>query len=343
MVKQGKNLTTEIKQLIVNLREEGYRWIKIAEVVGRPESTIRAVYRRFQATGSVETCHRGGAVRKLSARGEADLLRFVRKNRGRTLNDLVALFNIGRDSTISLSTLRRVLSKHKIGWRVQKKSVRITEVNRKKRLLWCRQHRWWTVAQQWSKVIFSDESQVVIGGNNKVYVWRSPGEGYYPDCLDVPRQPKVSCMIWGCITWNGIGTLCKVDGNINALKYREVLEDQLWPVIARHFPNGDYRFQDDNAPVHRARLITDYKRDNSVNGMTWPAQSPDLNIIENIWWRIKRTLRKQAQRINTRDELFAAIHRVWDNITLAHVQNLYNSLPRRMQACLRNKGYMTKY
>jgi hypothetical protein len=61
-------------------------------------------------------------------------------------------------------------------------------------------------------------------------------------------------MIWGCITWYGVGTLCKVDGNINAVKYRDILDNHLWPVLARHFADKPYRFQDDNVPVHRARI-----------------------------------------------------------------------------------------
>jgi hypothetical protein len=53
-------------------------------------------------------------------------------------------------------------------------------------------------------------------------------------------------MIWGCITWYGVGTLCHVNGNINAEKYISVLDSQLWSVIARHFPDDSYVFQDDN-------------------------------------------------------------------------------------------------
>ena len=49
-----------------------------------------------------------------------------------------------------------------------------------------------------------------------------------------------------------MGTLCKVDGNINAVKYRDILDNHLRPVLARHFADKPYRFQDDNAPVHRA-------------------------------------------------------------------------------------------
>jgi hypothetical protein len=56
-----------------------------------------------------------------------------------------------------------------------------------------------------------------------------------------------------------VGTLCKVDGNINAVKYRDILDNHLWPVLAHHFADKPYRFQDDNAPVHQARIIEEFK------------------------------------------------------------------------------------
>jgi hypothetical protein len=51
--------------------------------------------------------------------------------------------------------------------------------------------------------VFSDESQIVIGQNNRVYVWRSSNEAYRPECMCPPYHRKVSVMIWGCITLYG--------------------------------------------------------------------------------------------------------------------------------------------
>ena len=78
----------------------------------------------------------------------------------------------------------------------------------------------------------------------------------------------MSLMIWGCITFNGVGTLTTVNGNINATKYTEILEDNLWPVIVRHYPEENVIFQDDNALVHRARSVQDYKTQNNIHGMS---------------------------------------------------------------------------
>jgi transposase len=88
-------------------------------------------------------------------------------------------------------------------------------------------------------------------------------------------------MIWGCVSIKGIGTLTNVEGNINARKYIEILDNNLWPVIARHFPDNQYVFMDGNAPVHRANLVKEYIANNNIITTPRPAQPPDLNIIEN--------------------------------------------------------------
>lgn len=150
-------------------------------------------------------------------------------------------------------------------------------------------------------------------------------------------------MIWGCITFDGVGTVTVLDGNINAQKYINIIDEQLWPVIARHFPRNNYIFQDDNAPIHRARIVQEFKVQNNMHSMVWPAQSPDLNIIENIWLRLKRELKNGNETFMCINQLEAAIRRIWVNIPNDYVQSLYRSILRRIHRVLRSKGYITKY
>ena len=82
----------------------------------------------------------------------------------------------------------------------------IQDVNRKKRLSWCLEKRKWLVNGNWDKVIFSDESQIAIGNNNRIYIWRKRGEGYRPDLVPSKVNCKFQVMIWGRICWNGVGT-----------------------------------------------------------------------------------------------------------------------------------------
>jgi hypothetical protein len=107
----------------------------------------------------------------------------------------------------------------------------------------------------------------------------------------------------GGLSFNGIWTLTDVKGNINSQIYINALENNLWLVIARYFADNEYVFQDDNAPVHRARITENYKQENNINCTMWPGQSPDLNVCENVWLCIKRALQPITGNINTQNEL----------------------------------------
>ena len=73
-------------------------------------------------------------------------------------------------------------------------------------------------------------------------------------------------MIWGCIFYDGVGTLTAVEGNINAAKCIDILDKNLWPVVVWYFEGKEYSFMDDNAPVEN------YKEQNKVTSTEWPAQ-----------------------------------------------------------------------
>lgn len=226
---------------------------------------------------------------------------------------------------------------------LQRRKWRSVKLIKKNRVKWCKERKDWTIQQEWGKWIFSDESQIVIGNNNKVYVWRKADEKFNPQLVCPAPRRRLSIMIWGCVCFQGVGTLTDVQGNINAKKYLQIIENNIWPVIARHFPNNDYIFMDDNAPVHRAKIVKDYVNNNNINTTKWPAQSPDLNIIENIWLHLKRVLETRVNVINSQQDLMAEIRTVWENIPLNYIRNLYNLIPGRLKEVIRMKGNLTKY
>ena len=166
----------------------------------------------------------------------------------------------------------------------------VQEANRKKQVKWCKEQRGRTVDNYWRKVIFSDESQIALGTNKCVYIWRKDDEKYNPHLICSCSEWKISLMIWGCICYDGVGTLTAVEGNINSATYIDILDKNLWSVVVWYFEGKEYLFMDDNAPVHRAHNVDNYKDQNEVTSMEWPAQLPDLNIIKNIWLYMKREL-----------------------------------------------------
>jgi len=62
---------------------------------------------------------------------------------------------------------------------------------------------------------------------------------------------RVSVMFWGCICKDGVGIITDVERNINSAKYIDILDNNIWPVVAK-FENTQWIFQDDNAQVHQS-------------------------------------------------------------------------------------------
>ena len=80
-------------------------------------------------------------------------------------------------------------------------------------------------------------------------------------------------------------------------------------------------FQHDNAPIHTAKKVSKWFQDKNITVMFWPSRSPDLNIIENVWGRLKSEMR--FQYFDDVEDLWSEISRLWEElITPEFVRNL---------------------
>jgi len=209
------------------------------------------------------------------------------------------------------------------------------------RIQFCQKYAVWDVSH-WRKVLWSDEVMFSVAGNTGSSVYRRPGS----DPLD-PRYTKKTIkfpdiiMVWGCFSYHGVGELVVLPKNtrMNKNNYLELLCD--------HLPNSFEKcraefFMQDGAPCHTALDVKQWLRDCQVEFFDdWPGNSPDLNPIENIWAIMKRELRGRDTSLLARLE--AEIHHVWDNLKPQLLQNLADSVPRRLKECLKRKGIPLKY
>ena len=151
-------------------------------------------------------------------------------------------------------------------------------------------------------------------------------------------------MVWGCITSNGVGRLHRVNGIMDAKKYCAILEQSLLGTLRDHdIPNHLFIFQQDNDPKHTSRLATRWFEDHDIILLPWPSSSPDMNIIEHVWDELDRRVRRRNPLPRNVDELWAALEEEWYRLDLAYIQNLYNSLPRHVQALWDAHGLHTQY
>ena len=185
---------------------------------------------------------------------------------------------------------------------------------------------------------------MVFGGDGKRYVWRTIYEKYNPNCL-IPtfKSGQESVMIWGCFTKNELGPLVRLEGRVTANIYIEMLENYLIPFINDLENKDDYTFQEDNAPIHTAKIAKKWKSDNNIKSLPWPAQSPDLNPIENLWDELERQVRNHKPLPKNPNNLWEILQEEWLKLDINKYKNLVDSMPRRIEAVIINKGNPTKY
>jgi len=141
-------------------------------------------------------------------------------------------------------------------------------------------------------------------------------------------------MFLACISYFGVGTLVPVDRYVDPQKYIDVLDDNLWPLVCKYFGGKRWFFQDDNAPVHRSLITRQWKTENSIPSITWPAQSPDINVIENTWKVIKCHVQQNISNIETRQDLIACVLKRRRQLTSAYIRQLCDSIPRRIRSVI---------
>jgi DDE superfamily endonuclease len=100
---------------------------------------------------------------------------------------------------------------------------------------------------------------------------------------------------------------------------------------------GEPTFLLDNAPAHVSKSTKKFFADNDIKVLqNWPANSPDLNPIENVWGIIKPQVYRQ--QYTTLAELKAAVLRAWAQLPQSTLRNLMLSMPRRLRRVVRQQG-----
>ena len=128
---------------------------------------------------------------------------------------------------------------------------------------------------------------------------------------------------------------------MNSERYVAVLERHILPL--RCDPTTDWFLMDDNASCHRSSVTNSFKNRSGIRTLQWPACSPDLNPIENVWSLLKRSVRKSVWPGDDLSRLEILLREAWQNLKQATINNRIESLPSRLRQVIKKSGEVTKY
>jgi hypothetical protein len=95
-----------------------------------------------------------------------------------------------------------------------------------------------------------------------------PGERYLPACaVPTVKIGGNGISMWGCFSWNGLGSLEILHGNINAEEYKDILTRCILSTIDEQFGDDDCPYQHNNAACHKARSVREWFVDNNIPEM----------------------------------------------------------------------------
>lgn len=333
------------------LRQDVKDISEIARESGQRVGFVRKWVARYLSTHSVEDSPRAGRKIEFAGKDLRTAKRLLQQKKVHSSADIAAHFS----GKYSPATVRRGLIRG--GWEFTKAQdiPKITPSQRRRRLAFAKKH----FRTSWNSVLFTDSKIFPLSPSihsAKLKYWAPKGSHVVQECSRDSRKVHV----YGGASVFGLTNLYFVTPttgqknphiDVKTKKpYRGVCSAEYGEVLKKLLADGDRLFensnkwadswvyQQDGASCHTATptmtLLGELMPGRYLKD--WPANSPDLSWIENIWAIVDRRLRKREY--DDIDEFKAALLKIWKEIDISICQKTVAGIANRFSTCIENEG-----
>ncbi|GFS65787.1 transposable element Tc1 transposase [Trichonephila clavipes] len=292
---------------IIGKLKEGRNVTSVAAEFGIAHSIVSRLWRQFQTTGTAFRRFSSGRPRGTTPADDRYIVLQARRNRRQTAEEIARHTTQATGRPISRFTVARRLNGGGLFARRPVRCVPLTPAHRRRRSLWCREHRNWR-DNEWGRVLFTDESRFSLSSDShRILIWREREDAI------IPRT--------------------SLKGIVNRTRY---CNEILLPYVRlfRGAMGLQFLFMDDNAPCHRTVVVEQLLESEDIERIDWPARSPDLNTLEHVWDFLGRRIAARTLPPVMIRELRLALEDEWAAMPQQLIDILILSMCRRCETCL---------
>lgn len=334
-------LNQQQRARLMILFEEGRAVRRISEEIGLPKSTVQDLKQKWENTGSLNRMPGSGRKRISNEQQDNNLVTFLENHPFQTAVEAQRQTNFPGSVRVAR---RRVKERSNLRNRAAVKKPFLTTDNKEQRVGFALQYLQEGLGY-WENVVFTDEKTFQSYYSGRVRVYRPANTRFEEKYTQrVKTSGRFSVNVWGYMTSRGLGLCHRINGRFTAEVYIDILENVMQPSVNNIFPQRNFIYQHDNCPVHTARRILDWARENNIHLLPWPSRSPDVNPIENVWgYIVKKINNTNDFHPENSDDLWNKIEEIWNNYNPHHAQTLVASMPKRLELIIEKNGAAIKY